>query len=332
MRLKFAFGLSCALLSLVGRTAGAQESSPPPTDLPNPYRTVQSWKLQLPDATKIGFTNGVDIAPSGNIMIMTQCGATDCASEVDASGRVLKSFGAGGMFVEPHGLFVDKSGNVWVTDVAVVAREGQTKDPTKGFQVFKFSPDGKVLLTLGQAGIAGEGQNSFSAPSDVAIAPNGDIFVADGHGGCCPHVQRIVKFTQDGKFIKAWGKSGAAPGDFRVSPHALMFDSRGRLFVGDTGNKRIQIFTQDGEFIAEWRQFGTPNGLFIDQNDTLYVADAESKGIRIGSALTGQVTYFVPAADPGGAPTGVEGIVVDLNGNMYSVGSGPKDVKKYTKQ
>lgn len=320
-------GPSFALFSLFGGTVRAQESSAPANDLPNPYQTAYVWRVESPAGTKWGFTNGVDLAPSGNIMVMNDCGKSDCPIELDASGKVLKSFGAG-MFVEPHGVFVDTGGNVWVSDATVVAREGETKDPNKGYQVFKFSPSGKLLLTLGTAGVAGQGRETFDAPSDVAVAANGDIFVSDGHGG--PH-SRIVKFTKDGKFIKTWGKAGSAPGDLK-GPHALMFDSKGRLFVGDVGNDRIQIFTQDGAFIAEWKQFGRPAGIFIDKDDTMYVADGVSKGIRIGSAQTGKVTAFIPNDGPEGPNRSVEGIVVDPQGNVYTMGSGPKTFKKYVKK
>ena len=175
----------------------------------------------------------------------------------------MKSFGAG-LFVFPHGIHVDRDGNVWVTDAQ--GRDG------KGHQVFKFSPEGKVLMTLGKAGVAGNGPDTFNAPSSVLVAPNGDIFVGDGHGGNTN--SRIVKFAKDGKFIKTWGKKGTAPGEFDT-PHALAMDLRGRLFVGDRNNNRIQIFDQDGKFIDQWAQFSRPSGVYIDSNDVIYVADSE---------------------------------------------------------
>jgi sugar lactone lactonase YvrE len=248
----------------------------------------------------------------------------------DASGKLVKSFGAG-MFVRPHGIHVDREGNVWVTD-----GEGPDgKDPNKngkGHQVFKFSPDGQVLMTLGKAGITGDGPDTFNQPSAVVIAPNGDIFVGDGHGGNSN--ARIVKFSKDGKFIKAWGKRGTGPGEFD-SPHTLALDSRGRLFVGDRGNSRIQIFDQNGKFLEEWKQFGRPSGLFIDKKDVLYVTDHQSdektnpgvrKGMSIGSAKDGKVSVFIPDTDPNPSQ---EGITADTKGNIYGSLTGGMALKKY---
>jgi hypothetical protein len=142
---------------------------------------------------------------------------------------------------------------------------------------------------------------------------------------------RIIKFNKEGRFIKTWGKHGGAPGELK-NPHALMFDSAGRLFVGDIGNDRVQIFTQDGDFVAEWKQFGRPAGIFIDKDDKMYVADGVAKGIRIGSAKTGQVIAFIPNDGPEGPNRSVEGVVVDHDGNLYTMGSGPKTFKKYVKR
>jgi sugar lactone lactonase YvrE len=319
-----------ATLAAIAFAAGLQT-----TTFPNPYTTIERWG-QLPAGREWGSTSAIDIAPNGNIWVAERCGANTCAGsnlpailEFDRSGKMLKSFGAG-MFVFPHGLHVDRDGNVWVTDAQ--GRDG------KGHQVFKFSPDGKLLMTLGKAGMAGSGPDEFSQPSDVAVAPNGDIFVADGHDTGTN--MRIVKFSKDGKFIKTWGKPGSGQGDFNV-PHGIAFDTAGRLFVADRANNRIQIFSQDGQFLDQWKQFSRLSGIYIDKNDVLYGSDSESntkrnpgwkRGIWVGSARDGAVRAFIP--DPiekpdESATSGAEGVTADAEGNIYAAEVGPKMVKKY---
>ena len=308
---------------------------------PNPYRTVEHW-YHLPEGRTMGSTSAVAVAADGHIWVAERCGANSCRDsqlapvlEFDQSGKLLRSWGAG-MFVFPHGLTIDKDGNLWITDGQGIEGKGHT--------VFKCSPDGKVLMTLGRPGVAGDGPDAFNQPNAVAIAPNGDIFVADGHNTGRGNA-RVTKFTKDGKFIKQWGGHGSGPGQFEM-PHTLAFDSKGRLFVGDRGNNRIQIFDQDGKFLEEWKQFSRPSGVYIDANDILYVADSESaeggtyaphpgwkRGIRIGSAKDGKVTALIPDPSPGTAiTTAAEGVAADKQGNVYGAEVGPKDVKKYVKQ
>jgi secreted PhoX family phosphatase len=205
--------------------------------------------------------------------------------------------------------------------------------------VFEFSPDGKILITLGKAGGA-VGDDYFFQPDDVLVAPTGEIFVSQGHG---QGKSEILKFSKDGKLIKRWGQKGTGPNEFD-QPHALAMDSRGRLFVGDRNNNRIQILDQNGTYITEWKQFSRPSGIFIDKNDVIYVTDSESesvarnhdgwkRGIRIGSAKDGSVKYFIP--DPAEHATNTsagEGVAADAHGNVYGAEVGPKRVMKYVKR
>jgi len=324
-------GLSFLLLGALAMQSLAQD---------HPWRANYGWG-QLPDGRTWGSTSAVYPGPDGTIWVAERCGQNSCVGkeevdpilQFDTDGNLLKSFGKG-LITWPHGIHVDRDGNVWITDAR---GEGN-----RGHQVIKFDPNGKELMRLGKPGIAGTGNDVFDQPSDVLVAPNGDIFVADGHGS--EGNNRIVKCSADGRFIRTWGQTGAEAGEFR-DPHALAMDSKGRLFVGDRGNSRIQIFDQDGNWIATWTQFGRPSGLFIDRNDVLYSADSEShaswsgnwgwrRGIRIGSVTDGWVTAFIP--DPGqpepyaAGTTAAEGVAVDADGNIYGAEVGPRQVVKYT--
>lgn len=311
---------------------------------PNPYRAVEGVWGQLPAGRAWGSTSGVWPAPDGrDVWVAERCGANTCEGSrldpvlrFDGSGKLLASFGAG-LFAWPHGLFVDRAGNVWVTDAV-----GFGQQPAGlGHVVYKFSPAGQLLLTLGKKGVAGRGPDTFRKPSAVLVAPNGDIFVADGHDA--EGNNRIVKLASDGRFLKEWGATGSENGEFR-DPHALAMDSQGRLFVADRGNSRIQIFDQEGKHLATWTQFGRPSGLYIDAADALYATDSESnagrnpgwkRGIYIGSARTGWVTGFIPDPEPNpdtSGTSGAEGVAVDGSGNVYGAEVGPKMLRKYQRR
>jgi DNA-binding beta-propeller fold protein YncE len=345
---------SVILLTFAGQL-DAQRTQTPTNDLPNPYRTITGWAV-LPDGRAWGSTSAVDIDPDGtSIWVAERCGANTCAGSMldpvlrfDASGKLVKSFGAG-LLVSPHGIAVDHEGNVWVTDCACTGARGRdargattASDTTpKGHQIFKFCPEGKLLLGLGTPGGARE-PGYFFQPNDVLVAPSGEIFVAEGHSSRPGSTARVLKFSKEGKLIASWGQFGSGPDDFD-QPHALAMDSRGRLFVGDRGNNRIKILDQNGKLLDTWYQFSRPSGISIDRNDTIYVADSESgsvaptrpewkRGIRIGSARTGQVVALIPDPAPNPPSTSAaEGVAVDARGVVYGAEVGPRALKRYLK-
>ncbi len=314
-------------------------TDPALNSLPNPTPTVvENWGL-LPDNRVWGSTAGADIGPDGHVWAYDRCGNLGLGGGCETNivdpivkydrntGELLASFGAG-LFVTPHGIHVDSDGNVWVTDFSA------NEAGTMGHQVIKFSPEGEELMRLGTAGQAGSGPDHFNQPCDVITAPNGDIFVADGHSGQNADVAppgstgRIMKFTADGEFIMEWGQIGNGIGEFRT-PHAMAFDSQGRLFVADRGNHRIQIFDQDGNYIDSYYEYSRISDLFITSDDMIYAIDSETgeanhpgwiTGIRIGSATEDRVTAFIPPHASDTRPGGVagEGVAVDAAGNVYA--------------
>ncbi|MFL6280285.1 MAG: peptidyl-alpha-hydroxyglycine alpha-amidating lyase family protein [Vicinamibacterales bacterium] len=349
-----AFASAIAAISTVA-FLGAQD---------NPYRTIDGW-AKMPQGRIWGSTSAVDIDRDGrSIWVGERCGANTCLNRATGeisglppilkfapSGTLIKSFGAG-MLIFPHGIHVDREGNIWVTDGqdnapvqpgAATAPAGDRMGPpagaTKGHQVFKFSRDGELLMTLGKPGGAAA-PGYFYQPNDIVTAPNGDIFVSEGHGGAN---SRILKFTKNGTLVAAIGRKGMGPIEFD-QPHALALDSKGRLFVGDRGNNRIQILDQRGNFIEEWKQFSRPSGIYIDKHDVIYVADSESgavgngrtrtekRGIRVGRISDGRVIAFIPDPVPVATNTSAaEGVAADAAGNIYGAEVGSKALKKYVK-
>jgi sugar lactone lactonase YvrE len=327
----------------------------------NPYRPVD-WG-RLPEGRQWGPTSAIHIDRDlEHVWVFDRCGSThqhnsclglddvDPILKFDPEGNLVTSFGRG-YFVFPHGMTVDHEGNVWVTDAATGPMAARGALEGRGHQVFKFSAEGELLMTLGTAGEAGAGPDHFNGPNDVVVAPNGDIFVAEGHNDTGQGNDRVVKFAPDGTYLMEWGGTGTAHGQF-LGPHAIAMDSQGRVFVGDRGNNRIQIFDQNGNLLQVWTQFGKPSGIFIDRNDVIYVADSESatdhrnpnpgweRGIRIGDARTGWVTAFIlwedgsedpSRPDPGPAGSGAEGVTADIDGNLYLGIVRTPRVQKYVK-
>jgi sugar lactone lactonase YvrE len=321
-----------ALMMVAGGQSYSQSADP--NAAPNPYHMLDAW-AQLPADRKFGgvIKTQVDHSDGKSMWVFDRCGSNECTNsnlaplmKFDQSGKFEKAIGAG-LFAVSHALYIDREGNIFAGDQ--VAKNG------KGAVLYKFSPDGKVLLTIGKPGMPGNAPGYLSSVSAVVTAPNGDIYVADGHGTGTN--DRIVKFAKDGTFIAAWGKHGKDEGQIDT-PHGIALDSQGRVYVADRVNNRIQIFTPDGKVVAEWKQFGRPSDVVIDQHDVMYVNDAQSTdkinpgfqlGIRIGSVKDGKVTAFIPTKDPViGAP---EGLGVDDDGNVYGAYQSQGAVHKFAK-
>ena len=326
--------------------------------LPNPNPTrIASWAT-LPEGRAWGSTAGLDIAPTdGHVWGYERCASgsaggpgINCDSNsVDPifnfdrhTGEIIANFGAG-IFVTPHGIYADDEGNVWVTDFA------GNDAGTKGHQVHKFSATGELLMSLGTAGQPGNDRDHLNQPNDVIVAPDGSIFVADGHSGQNMITQqqmtdglaegltgRIVKYSSDGEYLMEWGEIGTDHGQFRT-PHALEFDSQGRLWVADRGNHRIEIYDQMGNYLESRYQYGRISDLFITEDEMVYAIDSESNrlrhinwrnGVRIGPVDQDVLVGFIPPWDSDSRPNhGVtgEGVGVDADGNVY-VAEGPSSL------
>jgi DNA-binding beta-propeller fold protein YncE len=323
----------------------------------NPYRIIRDWARLDLEGRPWGGSNGVAIDRDGRSVWATdRCSpgtAPGCLGSkgnpvhlFDESGKEVRSFGAG-MFVWPHGIHIDRDGNVWVTDARAPSEDDLKKFPgegNKGSAVVKFSPEGKVLMTLGKPGVRGNPPEALTDPTDVVTDPaNGDVYVAESHTNVTdPNlVARVSVFDRNGKFLRTLGRTGTGPGEFRT-PHALEFDSQGRLVVADRHNHRIQILTKEGQFIADLDQFGRTSGLAIDRADVIYTADSEStaavhpgwqRGVRIGNLKDGKVTIFIPPHTTPNSPDGTmgEGIAIDAAGNVFTAEAQLRGVTKYVR-
>ena len=342
----FALFLAAPLAALA---QPADQPKAPPNPTTNRYKEVPNF-FKMPPGRQMGSSSAVFGDSKGNIWVVDRCAANSCVGskldpimQFDANGKFIKAFGKG-LLQFAHGVFIDKQDHIWVTDN--VPTDG-TGSKTQGHVVLEFDTDGKLLRTMGKPGVAGGAPNLFTEPNAVLIAPDGSIFVAEGHTRDYKGHPHIIKFDKNGKFIKQWGSPGAGPGQFGM-PHCLAMDSKGNLYVGDRDNNRIQVFTQDGKFLGQFTQFSRPSGIAIDKNDIMYVADSESKnkdgyghhpgwrrGVRIGSVKDGVVTDFIPDTwpDPEDSPTsGGEGIWADGKGAVYVAQVAQKSVLKFVKR
>ena len=351
---------------LFGTAAEAQQIQyPKPAELPNPYSLVAGWPA-LPKSMNGGHWGEVirvHVANDGHIWVFHRCfntvppGHASCVGrgpanppilEFDASGRLLRGLGSG-LFAYPHGFTVDPQGNLWASDVndeeSILGLPARNEKGVRmGHEVIKLSPSGKVLMVLGKEGVSGTGSDTFDRPTGVAIAANGDIFVADGHAPNQHDAARVVKFSKDGRFIKAWGHKGSEPGAFDEPHDIFVGGSQDRVYVADRKNSRIQVFDQEGNFIAAWKQFGQPSSVFVGKDDTIYVGSSfpdptakkgELRGIVVGSAKDGSLTAFIPdPSDPDKLDVGTSasGITADDAGNIYAADVAAHNLRKYMKR
>lgn len=277
-----ALGALCVLLpGCVGST--------PERHVAVSYQVVRGWP-QLPEGRILGQATGVDLDSRGNVFVFHRAGRMwsddltlplipDPTIEVfdGASGRHLRSWGAN-LFAMPHGLTIDHQDNVWITDVLL-------------HQVFKFSPRGELLLTLGRARVAGADRAHFNLPTDVAVLPDGSFYVSDGYGNA-----RVMKFSATGEFQFEWGRRGTSPGEFDL-PHAIDVDAAGRVYVADRSNARIQVFDRSGRFLTQWKgaELGRPYSVAVSGERAIVVDGGEQPQTgpdRSGAAevnLDGQV-------------------------------------------
>jgi DNA-binding beta-propeller fold protein YncE len=298
----------------VSASAQEKERKYPAVDLASDFAVDAKWP-QRPDGIQWGAVPGVAVDANDNVYIFTR--ATHPVQVFDKHGKFLRSWGKG--ISLSHHIEIAPDGNVWIADVGHHVIE-------------KYTPEGKLLLTIGTKGEAGRDKTKMYMPTDMAIAKNGDVFVSDGYGNA-----RIVHFDAKGNYVNEWGSLGHAPGQFS-SPHAIAIDSKERLYVADRNNARIQVFDTKGKFLAEWRNLTVPWGLHVTKNDEIWVCgsspmqwrkDDQALGVppkdqvflKFNSAGTLLQLFTLPKGFDGlerpGEVNWVHAIALDSAGNMY---------------
>ncbi len=315
------------LLGAALMAASPSVGAPPPH-----YRVVHGWPL-LPEGRVLGSAAGVGVNSKGDVFVFHRAGRTWSEPlPIDAlkapaiavfdgrSGRLLREWGAN-QFAMPHGLTVDAQDNIWLTDVALQ-------------QVFKFSPDGRLLMVLGERGVAGADERHFNRPTDVAVLADGSFYVSDGYRNT-----RVVKFSAEGKFMFQWGRSGTGPGEF-ATPHAIVVDRSGLVYVADRQNDRVQVFDAQGQFIRQIKspEVGRPYGLALLSQGRLVVADGgeqplsgpDRSGIAIADVAGRVLQRFGRFGNYDGEFRMAHDVATDGSGNLYVVDIAGQRVQKFT--
>ena len=269
------------------------------------YSLAGVWD-SLPGGVALDRILGIGIDSKGRVYAPA---GKDSVVVFSADGKVLDTWGEG--FEGKHGLriFDDK---VWVTELT-------------DHVVRQYTLDGKLLMTLGTEGVSGTGNNEFNRPSDVAVGPNGDIYVSDGYINT-----RVMRFRSDGKFKQSWGTKGSGPGEFDLV-HNIVIDKDGRIYVADRNNNRIQIFDKDGKFLDEWKHLGKPYGLYIDDNKRVYIADGESNNVSVVNSNGKVLARFGKTGTGVGEFIMSHSVTVDKQGNIYIAEGDGRRIQKFSR-
>ncbi len=294
------------------------------------FKVDPTWP-ERPKNVSWGPMSGVAVDAQDNVWVLSRAGPPVQVYQPD--GKFLRSWGAG-LLDTPHQLRIDRQGNVWLAD-------------SGNHVVLQCSTEGKVIRTLGTRGEAGCDERHFNRPADMVVAPDGDVFVADGYGNA-----RVVHFDKNGKFVKSWGKLGGEPGEFSL-PHSVALDSKGRLYVADRNNSRVQVFDQDGKFLDQWRNIMVPSSFWMTKDDELWVCGSSPMPWRADDRVLGYPPkdqlfmkfntsgkllqlWAAPLGKDGNEQPGelnwVHGLALDSKGNIYAVDIQGKRAQKFVPQ
>ena len=275
---------------LIAASLAIAESNSPAMN----YKVNADWP-QLPSGWNFGETPGVAVDAKGHVFVLHR--GEHPIIEFTPEGKMVRSWGEG-LFIRPHAIRIDPSGNIWTVD-------------NDTHQILKMDPTGRIRLVIGRRAQSGESEEAFNRPTDVAFGPNGEVYISDGYVN-----SRVVKFSKDGRYITAWGKKGQGPGEFNL-PHSVAVDKQGRVYVGDRENFRVQVFDGDGKFLAEWKDVGSPWGLDLQADQTMFIADGYNDRV-LKVDLTGKVLgAFGGNGRMPGELSYIHHLEVDGSGNIY---------------
>jgi len=319
-----AFGVRLA------RAADAEEPRARPANPAICYQVDPTWPQRPEEMAPWGAMPGVAVDANDLIYLYTR--AKPPVQVYDANGKFIRAWGDD-TIETAHYIKIDGGGNVWVADLGKHV-------------VMQFTPEGKLLKTLGAPGEPGEDETHLNKPTDMVAAPDGDVFVTDGYGN-----NRIVHFNKEGKFVKTWGKKGTGPGEFDL-PHSIVIDSKGRLYVADRSNARVQVFDREGRFLAQWQNLLVPWGLLMTKNDEIWACGSspmpcpeqgmfgcppkDQLFVKLDTSGRLLALWTIPKGEDGKEQPGevnwLHHIAFDSRGNAYVGDIQGKKAKKFVRQ